>query len=382
MSSDRGSSGRPACRGGIARARTGVPAGMKIVITGATGNLGTALIRTLSKDQQHELVGLARRTPEPEDGTAHVQWRSVDLTSDGSTAVLRDAFRGADAVVHLAWGFQPSHDVAHLEELGVGGTRRVLAAATAEGVPHLVHMSSVGAYSPKVDDRRVAEDWATSGVPGSPYSAHKAAAERLLDRHEADDVLPRVTRMRPGIVGQRGAGSALLRYGVPGFVPARAITLLPVLPIDPALAIPMVHADDVADAVARALTRAAYGAFNLAAEPPIRPQHLGAALGARLVDVPSRTLRAAMSASWRAHVQKLDPGWLDLGMAVPLMDTSRAREVLGWSPTVDAETVLAETVAGMRDEASQATPVLRPRTVLGSLGDLVRRGPISRRARP
>jgi UDP-glucose 4-epimerase len=355
---------------------------MKIVITGATGNLGTALLRVLSADQQHDIVGLARRTPEPQEWAAQVQWRSVDLTSNASSDILRDAFRDADAVVHLAWGFQPSHDIAYLEELGVGGTRRVLAAAVAEDVPHLVHMSSVGAYSPKTDDRPVDEDWSTDGVPGSPYSAHKAAAERLLDTHEATGSLPRVTRMRPGIVGQRSAGSALLRYGVPGFVPARAIGLVPVLPLDPALAIPMVHADDVADAVSRALTRAAYGAFNLAAEPAIRPDQIGAALGARVVNVPSRVLRAIMNATWRAHVQKLDPGWLDLAMAVPLMDTARARTVLGWFPTADAETVLAETVAGMREGSSLSTPVLRRRTVLGSLTDLVRHGPISRRPRP
>ncbi|MET0930943.1 MAG: NAD-dependent epimerase/dehydratase family protein, partial [Aeromicrobium sp.] len=141
---------------------------MKIVITGATGNLGTALIRALSAGQQHELVGLARRTPEPEGWAAQVDWHSVDLTRDSSNERLRQAFSDADAVVHLAWAFQPTHDVAHLEELGVGGTRRVIAAAVAEGVPHLVHMSSVGAYSPKVNDRPVDEDWPTLGVPGSP----------------------------------------------------------------------------------------------------------------------------------------------------------------------------------------------------------------------
>ena len=355
---------------------------MKIVITGATGNLGTAIIRSLLAEQQHELVGLARRTPEPDGWAKEVQWQSVDLTSDSSGDVLHAAFVGADAVVHLAWGFQPSHDVAYLEELGVGGTRRVLAAAVAENVPHLVHMSSVGAYSPKADDRPVDERWPTSGVPGSPYSAHKSAAERLLDTHEATGDLPEVTRMRPGIVGQRTAGSALLRYGVPGFVPARAIGLVPFLPLDPALAIPMVHADDVADAVTRALTRKVYGAFNLAAEPAIRPHHIGDALDARVVNVPSRALRAVMNATWRAHVQKLDPGWLDLAMAVPLMDTGRARDLLGWSPTVDAGSVLAETVAGIKAADSSSTPVLRPRSVLGSLGDLVRRGPISRRPRP
>ena len=89
--------------------------------------------------------------------------------------------RGADAVVHLAWGFQPSHREDYLQELGVGGTRRVVEAATAAGVEHLVHMSSVGAYSPKRDDEPVDESWPTGGVRTSMYSRHKSAAERLLD---------------------------------------------------------------------------------------------------------------------------------------------------------------------------------------------------------
>lgn len=355
---------------------------MKIVITGATGNLGTALVRALDAHGPHDVTGLARRVPAPGADGTQVTWRSVDLTQDSSTATLREVFSGADAVVHLAWGFQPSHDVAYLRELGVGGTNRVLTAAVAEGVPHLVHMSSVGAYSPRSGDDPVDETWPTDGVPGSPYSAHKSAAERLLDEHESTDDLPRVTRMRPGIVGQRSAGSALLRYGVPGFVPARAITLLPVLPLDPALAIPMVHADDVADAVVRAIERRVFGAFNLAADPAIRPSDLGTALGAKVIDTPARVLRGLMDATWRLHVQKLDPGWLDLAMAVPLMDTGRARDLLDWSPTVDGDEVLTETVAGLRDAASGATEVLRPRTVLASLGDLVKRGPISRRSRP
>jgi UDP-glucose 4-epimerase len=111
---------------------------MRIVITGASGNLGSALVRRLGNDD-HELVGISRRAP---DNTAgNIDWVTADLTEDSAAPVLRDAFAGADAVVHRAWGFQPSHDLAYLEELGIGGTRRVLEAATAASVPHLVHTS-------------------------------------------------------------------------------------------------------------------------------------------------------------------------------------------------------------------------------------------------
>ena len=365
---------------------------MRIVITGATGNIGTALLRRLLADGEHEVVGLARRPPvrseRAEESTAdRVSWTSVDLTRDDCRPALGRALTVADAVVHLAWGFQPSLDHRYLEELGVGGTRRVLEAAVAQRVPHLVHMSSVGAYSPKSDDQAVDETYPTDGVRSSVYSRHKAAVERLLDAHESQrsgvrDSLPHVTRLRPGLVGQRAAASALLRYGVSGFIPARAITLLPLLPMDRRMAITMVHADDVADAVVRVITRSAYGPFNLAAPPPITPEHIAAALDARHVHVPARVLRGAVTGSWLARLQPLDPGWLDLAMNVPLMDSTRARDALGWTPSHSADSVLHETVAALRDSAAAPTPALRPRTVAGQLRDLIRHGPITSRPRP
>ena len=135
---------------------------MRIVITGASGNLGSALVRRLGGDG-HDLVGISRRAPDT--AAANIEWVTADLTEDSAVPVLRDAFAGADAVVHLAWGFQPSHDLDYLEELGVGGTRRVLEAVTAASVPHLVHMSSLGTYSPRQDDHPVDERWARDGVP-------------------------------------------------------------------------------------------------------------------------------------------------------------------------------------------------------------------------
>ncbi|MCY7395441.1 MAG: NAD-dependent epimerase/dehydratase family protein [Nocardioides sp.] len=319
---------------------------MRIVVTGATGNIGTAVVRRLSRDD-HELVGLARRVPDNPGGAGSpaVTWESVDLTRVAS-ARLADTFAGADAVVHLAWAFQPSHDLDQLRELGVGGTRRVVEAVQAAGVRQLVHLSSVGAYSPREDDDPVTESWPTMGVPTSRYSRHKAAAERILDTLEAMSTATTVTRLRPGIVGQREAGSALLRYGVPGLVPARVLGWLPVLPLDRRLRIPMVHADDVADAVARVIDQRAGGAFNLAADPPLTAAAIAAGLGARLVHVPSALLRPLVSAGWHLRLQQLDTGWLDMAFAVPLLDTTRARTELGWSPSRDAEAVFAEVEQG------------------------------------
>lgn len=354
---------------------------MRIAITGATGNVGSALLRRLAERGGHDVVGVVRRRPQDKAPFAGVDWHTVDLTRPEDVPKLRAAFAGVDAVVHLAWGFQPTHREDYLAELGVGGTRRVIEAVLAEAVPHLVHMSSVGAYSPKQDDAPVDESWPTSGVPGSTYSRHKAAAERLLDRLESGGAGPTVTRMRPGIVGQASAGSALLRYGLPGLVPRALLSHVPVLPLDRRLAIPMVHADDLAEAIVLALESGTPGAFNLAAAPAVTTEDIARVLGARAVHVPAAAVRTAVSASWHARLQPLDAGWIDLAFAVPLMDTSKARSELGWSASTDALRVLAETVHGMQDGAADTSPVLRERTVAGSLGTFLRAGPVSRRRR-
>ena len=354
---------------------------MRIAVTGASGNLGTALLRRLAPTGDDELVGVVRRVPPPEPPYDQVTWHEVDLTSRDAAAALDQAFSGADAVVHLAWGFQPARDVRYLERLGVGGTREVLAAAVRADVAHLVHLSSVGAYAP-APGTRVDESWRTTGIPTLAYSRHKVTVERMLDVHDARGAAPLVTRMRPGFVLQHDAGSGLARYGLPSWLPSSVVGLLPVLPLDRRFVIPVVHSDDVADALARVLHRRVGGAFNLSAEPPVTRDDVAAALGARPVHVPSHVLGAALRVAWHARLQPLDPGWLDLGFSVPLLDTARAREELGWEPRTDARTALRQVVEGIGQGAGTPSPVLRPRSFASAVVTAVRRGPTSRRRLP
>jgi nucleoside-diphosphate-sugar epimerase len=239
-------------------------------------------------------------------------------------------------------------------------------------------MSSVGTYR-RAPGQRVSENWPTDGVPTSAYSRHKAAAERLLDGMEGTANGPIVTRFRPGIIVQRDAGSALLRYGLPGYVPAPLIRLLPVLPLDRRLTIPLVHADDVATAVLSAIEREAGGAFNLAAEPAISRDDIAAALHAHPIHVPQSLVRGLVAATFAARVQRIDAGWIDLAFAAPLLDTTRARSELGWEPRVDARAALAEAIDGMKAAGSTSSPVLRPRTVGRQFRELLQSGPITSR---
>jgi nucleoside-diphosphate-sugar epimerase len=354
---------------------------MRIAITGASGNIGTALLRRLS-GSGHELVGVARRIPtgEPYRG---VSWHSVDLAESDAVTALGAALDGVDTVVHLAWGFQPSHNVDYLYRLGVGGTAAVLQAARTAGVRHLIHMSSVGAYS-RAPGRRVDESAAREGIASLAYSQHKAAAERLLDtyEHQAGEAGMLISRLRPGFVVQPDAASALLRYGLPGYVPARILTLLPILPLDRKLSIPVVHSDDLADGIVRVIERRAGGAFNFAGEPPVTRNDIAAALGARPVQVPAKLVSLLAGVGWRVRLQALDPGWIDLAFSVPLLDTDRARTELEWTPAIDARQALTATIQAMAQGRSAASPVLRARTGLDQLRKLLTSGPLGNRRLP
>lgn len=356
---------------------------MRIVVTGCSGNVGTALLHRLV-DRGDELVGVVRRPPKPAGIYARVSWRRVDLADPGCTAALPDIFEGADAVVHLAWGFQPTRNTDYLTRVGVGGTAAVLEAAHNARVGQVVHMSSVGAYAPGRYGRRVDESWPTTGIRSSPYSRDKSAAEALVDEYiseHGDRGVP-VARMRPGFIVQRLAASGLMRYALPGFVPMRAVPLLPLLPLDRRLCIPLIHADDVADAFARVIERRASGPFNLAAEPPVRRADVAKALHARPLHIPSWVLGAVVDVAWRARLQPVDRGWLDMAFGVPLLDCTRARGELDWRPRWSSTEALADVISGVAQEAHTESPPLRQRSMIEQLRRDLRLGVLTTRHLP
>lgn len=331
---------------------------------GATGNVGSALLRRLVADgADTELVGVARRVPiGPVAAPFDVpRWVACDIAQPACVPALAEAFTGADAVVHLAWAVQPSHDRHRLRAVNVAGTGHVVQAARRARVPHLVVASSVGAYSPASDETPRDESWPTQGVPTSSYSVDKSAQERLLDRAQDAPGLT-VARVRPALVFQRGAASEVGRLFLGPFVPKRALTGLPVLPWPAGLRLQTVHADDLADAYHRIVEARAAGAFNVAAPGLLRGTDVGRILRARSVrEVPPPLLRVALAGAWVTRVVPVGPGWLDMAMAAPVLDTSRAERELGWHARRSGFDAVDEAVHGLVEGAGDASPPLQAR---------------------
>jgi UDP-glucose 4-epimerase len=329
---------------------------MRVLVTGATGNIGTSVIEALSADPAVDrIVGLARRRPD---------WsptKTEFVEADVRSADLAALFRGADAVVHLAWVFQPTHDPLATWGVNVLGGIRVFDAAAEAGVRALVYSSSVGAYSP-AQGRHVDESWPTHGLPTAAYGREKAYLERYLDAFELRYPQLRVARLRPAFVFKRQAASEQWRIFAGRLLP-RAVARpgrLPVLPLPAGLRFQAVHADDLAEVFRLATTTDARGAFNVAAEPVLDHSAIGEIFGARPLSVPARPVRALLGAAWRLRAVPADDALLQLLLGLPTLDTGRVRREFGWSPRHSGADALREMLSGLADGAGMSTPPLRP----------------------
>lgn len=334
---------------------------MRVVVFGATGNVGSRVVAALAADPGvRSIVGVARRPCAVE--LDKVEWVRADI----ATSSLEPIIDGADSVIHLAWMIQPVRDEELLHRTNIDGTDRLVRAASACRVTSFVYASSVGAYSRGEGATPRGEEWPTDGIVESLYSRQKAGAEHLLDRIELEHPQMRIVRLRMALVFQRLAASEIARYFLGPLAPTRMIgrRRVPLVPGGDHVRFQVVHAADAADAFVAALHRDVRGAFNHAADPLITAPLLAEALRARSIELSPRLLRGAAAATFALHLQPTSPGWVDLALGAPVMDTTAALERLGWLPKRDAVSTLSELLDGFAAGAGTTTVPLRPRTHL------------------
>ena len=329
---------------------------MRVVVFGATGNVGSALMRTLSNDEAvSSVLGVARRVPELT--LPKCAWLAADIASDPL-----DHLRGADVVVHLAWKIQPQRDEREMTRTNIVGSRRVVEAVLRHGVPALVYASSVGAYSPGPKEQRANESWPVDGVPSSVYSRHKAQVEAMLDAVEREHPALRIIRLRTSLVFQAAAASEVHRLFLGPLVPWHLPRVLRVVPRCDRLRFQATHATDIADAYRRAVLSDRRGPFNIAAEPVLTSQLIARLVEGRSFPVAASLLRFAYAAAYRLRLVRSEPGWLDMALATPIMDTQRAKAELGWTASRTSLDALHELFDGIGRGSGLATPPLAPRS--------------------
>ncbi|WP_442815913.1 hypothetical protein [Streptomyces sp. NBC_01205] len=166
--------------------------------------------------------------------------------------------------------------------------------------------------------------------------------------------------MRPGFLFKRAAASEQRRIFGGGLLPARLVRpgLIPAVPDLQGLRFQALHTDDAAAAYLAAAVRPVRGAFNLAADPPLDARALAGVLDARPLRMPTAPVRTALATAWRLHLVGASPDLFDAVLRLPLMDSSRAHEVLAWEPRHTSVEAVAEFIDGLRERAGMATAPL------------------------
>jgi UDP-glucose 4-epimerase len=321
-------------------------AGLTVAVTGPTGEIGRAFIRSLERSREvGRIVGMARRPFDPAaHGWKRTEYRRGDVLARASVEGLVE---GADVVVHLAFVvLKASSETRHVN---VEGSRNVFEAAVASGAKRLIYSSSVAAYGfPEDLDGPITEDVPALGHARHPYSAHKAEVEEVLDNALGGGETEAWV-FRPCIVAGPDAPALVTQARWPDRLPGPLASLagaVGVLP-DPGVPFQLVHHDDVATALrAGVVGRGEPGAYNLAAAGEITMSDLAAAIGYRTVPMPKMAVEAA--AELVAHLPFLpeEATWVEALRRPVLMDAGKARRLLNWRPRYDAQETLRLTVSG------------------------------------
>jgi nucleoside-diphosphate-sugar epimerase len=323
---------------------------MRILITGASGFLGAALAARLRTDGD-EVVGIDR-VADPAHGV-----------EAGDTTAPEPWVRhlaGCDAVLHTAAVVSNAVGLAEQWRVNVLGTQRVCAAARDAGVPRMVLLSSVRAFSDTGFPDGVTEAHPVR-PDGNPYVDTKIASEHVvLSAHAAGDIESVI--VRPGDVYGPGSVPWVLK-------PLDAIRsgqfLLPAM--GRGVHSP-VYVDDVVDGIVRAQRApvAAGQIFTISGSRAVTSRayfgHLFRMLGRRgpicIPTAPAVALAHAADALNRARGRRTDVNAISMRYLARsgTYSIEKARRVLGYEPAIDLDEGMRRTEAWLRGEGLLRQP--------------------------
>ena len=310
---------------------------LTVAVTGPTGTFGHGLMPLLQADDRiGKVVGIARRPFDPGvEGWTKMEYRRGDVQDQDA---LREAFAGADVVVHLAFLIVGGKRET-TRSINVGGTLNAFRAAAAAGAKRFVYASSVAAYGFHRDNPvGMREDWPTRPADKLFYAQEKAELEELLQAEAAKHPDLGLYLLRPPIVlGPHTVGGKAMLPGP--LAPLNkhlqsGFRRLPVPIVAPVPDIPLqfIHEDDVGTALLQCVVAAGPpGAYNIAGDGVVSVVDIARELRIFPVKLPARPVHAIARGLSRLPLPTVGE-WVEAASHPAIMDTSRAKDVLGWQP--------------------------------------------------
>lgn len=324
---------------------------LTVAVTGPTGTFGSGLVPLLQDDDRiGRVIGIARRPFDPaERGWTKMEYRQGDVRDPEA---LQAAFEGVDVVVHLAFLITGNASRETTRSINVDGTLNVFRAAAAAGATRFVYASSVAAYGFHADNpESIPEDWPTRPAARLFYAQEKAELEGLLEeeagRHPelALFLLRPPVVLGPNVIGGKdvlpGPLAPLGRklFGRPRRLPVPVPVFVPALPMQ------FIHEEDVGRALVQCIVGAGPpGAYNIAGDGVLTAADVAREFGALPIPLPPAPAQAAARAFSRLPFLPPVAEWVEAASRPAIMDTSKAREQLGWRPRYSGLEALRDTL--------------------------------------
>ncbi|MFA6447969.1 MAG: NAD-dependent epimerase/dehydratase family protein [bacterium] len=299
---------------------------MKVAVTGISGYLGGLIARGLRADPAVEFV-LGLDVVEPEIAFDKFAFRRADVCS----ADFKRLLTGYDVVYHLASIVEPPKKLSMkmIDEINVGGSRRVFEGAAEAGVAKIIYASSIAVYGAHSDNPPVI----TEDTPLRPngdwyYSRTKAKAEFYLDdlqRRRREIV---VIRFRPSIFLGPGVNNSIGEQFASRFL----------LSFSKNVKMDFCWDEDIADAFLLGLKHGESDIFNLSGDGALSVEDMGRLGGGKALYI---NHDLAVAAFQIASAVGLFPAgtvdWIKVGAAETIhVSSEKAKTKLGWKPRYDA----------------------------------------------
>jgi UDP-glucose 4-epimerase len=300
-----------------------------VLITGAAGFIGSALLRALAAGGDGPVTALDLREVPPQQRLDGVAYEHGDIRDPGLKEII--ARVKPRTVVHLASVVAVGGDDRRDYEIDVLGTRKVLEACLAAGVDHLIVTSSGAAYGYHADNPvPLRETDPLRGNEDFPYARNKREVEEMLARWRSDHPQLRQTVFRPCTVLGPTTNNQITALFERAVVTGLSGTATP---------FSLIADSDVVAALALAVRTGKSGIYNLAGDGTLSLREIARLNGKPFIPIPPAMMKGAL---WLLHtlgLTKLTPQNVKFIQYRPVLDNTRLKSEFGYSPQLDARAV-------------------------------------------
>jgi len=304
---------------------------LRLAITGSGGYLANWLIERLGSQAECDFIlglDIRPRTPKVACGSEFMRF---DLTAPWEE--LAELFRAhkINTALHLAWQFNPIHDVKRHRQVDVEGSRNFFRAAEAAGIERIVYAGSTTAYvnprNPSIPPY-LSEDTPVSGTPRYLYSKHKAEVDRMAQEFMTRHPEVEFTLFRGSIV--LGAHTQNIVSKVMEW-PARSFPwIFCVQGANPPMQ--FLSEEDVGGILYQGIISGKTGIFNFAGDGVIRFRDVVRQAGKKPLPLPAFLVYPVTAMLWALRLAPFPAGMLDMIRYPWVADTKRLKEVFGYTP--------------------------------------------------